>query len=139
MFACFKLCNFARSPVERSETVLKASWRCMTDTQEAPQARNTSSLLLQSTCRHSFEKVPLPLYRFAQLRLTGSLFKALCVRVVGRLSKIFCLVLRTFCLNLVVVVNVKVVVGPCVWNSAPVLGGHQEARIADLHKMIVQH
>ena len=59
MFACFKLCNFAQwAPVERSETVLKASWRCMTDTQEALQARNTSSLLLQSTCRQSFEKVP---------------------------------------------------------------------------------
>ena len=29
----------------------------------------------------------MPLYRFAQVRLTGSLFKALCIRVGGRLSE----------------------------------------------------
>ena len=29
----------------------------------------------------------MPLYRFAQVRLKGSLFKALCIRVGGRLSE----------------------------------------------------
>ena len=49
--------------------------------------KETQALCFCNLLAHSFEKVPLPLYRFAQERLKGSLFKALCIRVGGRLSE----------------------------------------------------